>query len=202
MLILKTLSLEPMHGFGIARRIEQISRGVFKVNPGSLLTALQRLERAGWLDAEWRQTENSRRARSSTRSRAPAGSSSRSRPRTGRAAPPRSRGCSRRRASRMSLWRQLTRGLRVLTNRAAADRDVADEVAALSRQATAAHSGARPVAGRGAPRRAARARQHAPSSANRSARYGWENVVGAVARRPALRRAAAARPIPASPRSA
>src|SRR5215207_4541747 len=63
MLILKTLSLEPMHGFGIARRIEQISRGVFKVNPGSLLTALQRLERAGWLDAEWRDTENSRRAR-------------------------------------------------------------------------------------------------------------------------------------------
>jgi PadR family transcriptional regulator PadR len=63
MLILKTLSLEPMHGFGIARRIEQISRGVFKVNPGSLLTALQRLERAGWLDAEWRQTENSRRAK-------------------------------------------------------------------------------------------------------------------------------------------
>src|SRR5438128_11828879 len=63
LLILKTLSLEPMHGFGIARRIEQISRGVFKVNPGSLLTALQRLERAGWLDAEWRQTENSRRGR-------------------------------------------------------------------------------------------------------------------------------------------
>jgi len=63
MLILKTLSLEPMHGFGIARRVEQISRGVFKVNPGSLLTALQRLERAGWLDAEWRQTENSRRAK-------------------------------------------------------------------------------------------------------------------------------------------
>jgi transcriptional regulator len=63
MLILKTLSLEPMHGFGIARRIEQISRGVFKVNPGSLLTALQRLERAGWLDAEWRTTESSRRAK-------------------------------------------------------------------------------------------------------------------------------------------
>src|SRR5574341_2654903 len=63
MLILKTLSLQPMHGFGIARRIEQISRGVFKVNPGSLLTALQRLERAGWLDAEWRQTANSRRAK-------------------------------------------------------------------------------------------------------------------------------------------
>jgi PadR family transcriptional regulator len=63
MLILKTLSLQPLHGFGIARRIEQISRGVFKVNPGSLLTALQRLERAGWLDAEWRDTENARRAK-------------------------------------------------------------------------------------------------------------------------------------------
>src|SRR5712675_3241308 len=63
MLILKALSLEPMHGFGIARRIEQISRGVFKVNPGSLLTAFQRLERAGWLDSEWRQTDNSRRAK-------------------------------------------------------------------------------------------------------------------------------------------
>lgn len=63
MLILKTLSLEPMHGFGITRRMEQISRGVFKINPGSLLTALQRLERAGWLDSEWRQTENSRRAK-------------------------------------------------------------------------------------------------------------------------------------------
>ena len=63
MLILKTLSLEPLHGFGIARRIEQISQGVFKINPGSLLTALQRIERGGWLDAEWCQTENSRRAK-------------------------------------------------------------------------------------------------------------------------------------------
>ena len=70
MLILKTLSLEPMHGFGIGRRIEQISRGSFKVNPGSLLVALQRLERAGALDAEWRQTENSRRARFYTLTRA------------------------------------------------------------------------------------------------------------------------------------
>lgn len=63
MLILKTLSLEPLHGFGITRRIEQISRGVFKVNPGSLMTAFQRLEREGWLDSEWRQTDNSRRAK-------------------------------------------------------------------------------------------------------------------------------------------
>ena len=63
LLILNSLSLQSMHGYGIARRIEQISRGVFKVNPGSLLTALQRLERAGWLDADWRRTENSRRAK-------------------------------------------------------------------------------------------------------------------------------------------
>ena len=70
LLILKTLSLEPMHGFGIARRVEQISRGVFKVNPGSLLTALERLARAGLVDAEWRQTENSRRAKYYTLTRA------------------------------------------------------------------------------------------------------------------------------------
>jgi PadR family transcriptional regulator, regulatory protein PadR len=63
LLILKTLSLEPMHGFGIARRIEQISRGVFKVNPGSLFTALQRLERSSLLDMEWRESENGRRAK-------------------------------------------------------------------------------------------------------------------------------------------
>ena len=70
MLILKSLTLAPMHGFGIAKRIEQISRGVFKVNPGSLLTALQRLERAGLVDAEWRQTANARRARYYTLTRA------------------------------------------------------------------------------------------------------------------------------------
>jgi len=63
MLILKALSLEPMHGFGISRRIEQTSRGVFKVNPGSLLTAFQRLERAGFIDADWRQTDAGRRAK-------------------------------------------------------------------------------------------------------------------------------------------
>ena len=63
LLILKTLSLEPMHGFGIARRVEQVSRNVFKVNPGSLWVALQRLERAGHIDSAWRQSENSRRAK-------------------------------------------------------------------------------------------------------------------------------------------
>lgn len=63
LLILKTLSLEPLHAFGIGRRVEQISRGVFKVNAGSLLVALKRLERAGWTDAEWRESPNARRAR-------------------------------------------------------------------------------------------------------------------------------------------
>lgn len=63
LLILKSLSLQPMHGYGIARRVEQVSGGVFKVNPGSLLTALRRLERRGWLEAEWQTTESSRRAK-------------------------------------------------------------------------------------------------------------------------------------------
>ena len=63
MIILKTLSLGPLHGYGIAKRIEQITQDVFKVNPGSLLTALKRMERAGWLDSRWRQTENGRRAK-------------------------------------------------------------------------------------------------------------------------------------------
>jgi len=63
MLILKTLELQPMHGWGIAMRIEQISKGVFQVNPGSLFPAFRRLERAGWLNSEWRETENNRRAK-------------------------------------------------------------------------------------------------------------------------------------------
>lgn len=63
MLILKTLALEPMHGFGIALRIEQTSNGVFRVNPGSLFPAFNRLERAGRIKAEWRATENNRRAK-------------------------------------------------------------------------------------------------------------------------------------------
>ena len=63
MLILKTLALEPMHGFGIGQRIEQISRGVFRVNAGSLFPAFRRLEREGLIRADWRATENNRRAK-------------------------------------------------------------------------------------------------------------------------------------------
>ena len=63
LLILKTLALEPLHGYGITLRIEQISGGVFRVNPGSLFPALARLERAGRLRSEWRASENNRRAK-------------------------------------------------------------------------------------------------------------------------------------------
>jgi PadR family transcriptional regulator PadR len=63
MLILKTLALEPMHGYGIAIRIEQLSKGVFHVNAGSLFIAIQRLVRAGLISGEWKATENSRRAK-------------------------------------------------------------------------------------------------------------------------------------------
>jgi PadR family transcriptional regulator PadR len=63
MLVLKTLALEPNHGYGVALRIEQISNGVFRVNPGSLLPALSRMERAGHVQSDWRATENNRRAK-------------------------------------------------------------------------------------------------------------------------------------------
>jgi PadR family transcriptional regulator PadR len=63
MLILKTLALESMHGYGIAVRIEQMSKGVFKVNAGSLFVALQRLQRAGLIRSEWKDSENNRRAK-------------------------------------------------------------------------------------------------------------------------------------------
>jgi PadR family transcriptional regulator len=63
MLVLKTVALESMHAHGIGLRIEQISHGVFQVNPGSLFPALKRLERCGWVDSEWRATENGRRAK-------------------------------------------------------------------------------------------------------------------------------------------
>src|SRR5688572_27624701 len=63
MLILKTLTLEPMHGYGISQRIQQISRDVLQIQQGSLYPALRRLERRGWIVAEWGESENNRRAR-------------------------------------------------------------------------------------------------------------------------------------------
>ena len=63
MLVLKTLALEPMHGYGISVRIEQMSKGVFRPNAGSLFLAIQRLERDGLIDGEWKPSENNRRAK-------------------------------------------------------------------------------------------------------------------------------------------
>lgn len=63
LLILKTLALEPMHGFGISQRLAQISRGVFQVNPGTFFPALYRMEQEGLIRGEWGRSENNRRAR-------------------------------------------------------------------------------------------------------------------------------------------
>jgi transcriptional regulator len=63
LLVLKTLSLEPMHGWGISQRVQQISRGVLEVNQGSLYPALQRLEKEGLITSDWGTTDNNRRAR-------------------------------------------------------------------------------------------------------------------------------------------
>lgn len=63
MLVLKTLTLEPMHGWGLSMRLRDISGEVFEVQQGSLYPALQRMLRRGWIRSEWRATENNRRAR-------------------------------------------------------------------------------------------------------------------------------------------
>jgi PadR family transcriptional regulator PadR len=63
LLILKTIALEPMHGWAIAQRIRQVSRDVLQVNQGALYPALHRLEQQGWISAEWGESENNRRAK-------------------------------------------------------------------------------------------------------------------------------------------
>ncbi len=63
LMILKALALEEMHGLGISRRIEQITKGTFQVKPGSLFPALHRMEEAGWLSSSWGESENNRRAK-------------------------------------------------------------------------------------------------------------------------------------------
>ena len=63
MLILKTLALDPMHGWGISQRIQQISEGVLCINQGSLYPALHRLEQQGWISSEWGNSENNRQAK-------------------------------------------------------------------------------------------------------------------------------------------
>ena len=63
LLVLRSLSLEPMHGWGMAQRIQQLSRDVLEVSQGSLYPALQRMKRKGWITSEWRTTEHNRSAR-------------------------------------------------------------------------------------------------------------------------------------------
>jgi PadR family transcriptional regulator PadR len=63
LLVLKALALEPLHGLGVSRRIEQITKGTFQVKPGSLFPALHRMEEAGWLESSWGESENNRRAK-------------------------------------------------------------------------------------------------------------------------------------------
>jgi PadR family transcriptional regulator PadR len=63
MLILKALALQPLHGLGVARRIEQVTRGTFNVKPGSLFPALHRMEVEGWLSSYWGESSNNRRAK-------------------------------------------------------------------------------------------------------------------------------------------
>src|SRR6188472_152849 len=63
LLILKSLALGELHGLGVARRVEQITRGTFQVKPGSLFPSLHRMEEAGWLSASWGTSENNRRAK-------------------------------------------------------------------------------------------------------------------------------------------
>ena len=70
MLVLKTLSVQPMHGYGIAQQLQRLSRDVIRVEEGSLYPALQRMRQKGWIQAEWRQTPNNQRARYYTITRA------------------------------------------------------------------------------------------------------------------------------------
>ena len=63
LLVLKALSLGPLHGLGVSQRIEQITKGTFQVKPGSLFPALHRMEEAGWLKSSWGESENKRRAK-------------------------------------------------------------------------------------------------------------------------------------------
>ena len=63
LLILKTLSLQPLHGLGLARRIGQVTDGTFDVKPGSLFPALHRMEQKGWIEGSWGESENNRRAK-------------------------------------------------------------------------------------------------------------------------------------------
>jgi len=87
-LILKTIALEPMHGWGIARRIRQVSKEVLQVNQGALYPALHRLEQSGWIKAKWGESDNNRRAKFYSLLRRGRNIWSRNRPTGGNSPPP------------------------------------------------------------------------------------------------------------------
>ena len=70
LMVLKTLALEPNHGYGIVQRLDQVTKGTFQINPGTVFPALRRLDDKGFIEGEWAQTENNRRARYYTITRA------------------------------------------------------------------------------------------------------------------------------------
>src|SRR6266566_2179216 len=125
MLILKTLALEPMHGYGIAVRLEQMGQGVFRVNAGSLFVAFQRLERAGLTKGEWKATENSRRAKCyalADRGR----KGSRAKPGNGKAS-----GSHRESLGSIlgeAMWRSITSGLRSLFRKKRVGQELDEEL--------------------------------------------------------------------------
>ena len=116
LLVLKTLTLAPMHGWGISQRIQQLTNGALEVNQGSLYPALQRLERRDWIDSEWRVTESGRRAKYYQLTVA---GTARRRERGGELAPPRGR---RRGAPRPDLSRRANANREVAQDDGARDR--------------------------------------------------------------------------------
>ena len=126
MLILKAVSLGPLHGYGVLLRIQQISGERLQIQQGSLYPALYRLEHQGLIKSEWGESDNKRKAKYYTLTPR-AGAGSRSRRRTGNRWPTSSRRCSRRRRRAMSAWSRARSWLRLATNRSAIDRAQLDE---------------------------------------------------------------------------
>src|SRR5262249_37395337 len=184
LLILKTLSLEPMHGFGIARRVEQISRGVFKVNPGSLLTALQRLERARRLARRRVAADGELAPRAVLHADARGAQAARDRNRGLDAPRRRHRPAAQRRelggVMALRLWRTIVRGTRALANPGAADTDADEEIPHFLDESSADLE-SRGLSAADA-RRAARTAWGHPIAMREQVRgSGWEHLVATAA---------------------
>src|ERR1700740_1680800 len=130
MLILKTLALEPIHGYGISVRIEQMSKGVFRLNAGSLFLAIQRLERDGLIDGEWKPSENNRRARYYTLTATGRKRLDSETRKWGRQVTAIARILEASEGGAMSLLRNIATGLRFLFRREQVDRELNEELGA------------------------------------------------------------------------